>query len=72
MTTLSTTDTYQAEAFYTADGWWAIRVVGLKFGYTQAAHRDEVEEVARDLIAGALDIDETAVGEVVVSERVWT
>jgi len=72
MTSLSATDTYHAEAFHTADGWWAIRVVGLKFGYTQAAHRDEVEEMARDLIACSLDVDEAEVGNVVVSERVWS
>lgn len=72
MTSLSMTDTYQAEAFYTADGWWAIKVLGMKFGYTQAAHRNEVEETVRDLIAGALDVDEDEVGEIVVSERVWT
>ena len=71
MTTLSTTDAYRAEAFHTADGWWAIRVLGLKFGFTQAAHRDEVEETARDLIACSLDVDETEVGRIVVSERVW-
>ena len=72
MTTLGATGTHHAEAFATSDGWWAIKVVGMKFGYTQAAHREDVEEVARDLIAGALDVDETEVGEVVVSERVWT
>ena len=72
MTTLSTTDAYQAEAFPAADGWWAVRVVGLKFGFTEAAHRDGVEEAARDLIACSLDVDETEIGKVVVSERVWS
>lgn len=72
MTTLGATDTYRAEAFATADGWWAVRVVGLKFGFTQAARFDEVEEAARDLIACSLDVDETEVGRIVVSERVWS
>ena len=72
MTTLGATDIYQAEAFGTADGWWAVKVVGLKFGYTQAAHFDEVEDAARDLIACSMDIDQTDVGTIVVSERVWS
>ena len=72
MTTLSTTDAYRAEAFHTADGWWAVRVVGLKFGFTQARRFDEVEESARDLIACSLDVDQTEVGEIVVSETVWS
>lgn len=72
MTTLGTTDMYQVEAFNTADGWWAVRVLGLKFGYTQAAHFNEVENAARDLIACSLDIDETDVGAIVVNERVWS
>ena len=72
MTTLGATGTYRAEAFHTADGWWAVRVVGLKFGFTQAARFDEVEEAARDLIACSLDVDETEVGRIVVSERVWS
>ena len=72
MTTLGATDIYRVEAFDTDDGWWAVKVVGLKFGYTQAANFDEVEEVARDLIACSLDIDETDVGTIVVNETVWS
>ena len=72
MTALGATDTYQVEAFDTDDGWWAIKVVGLKFGYTQAAHLDEVEDAARDLIACSLDMDETAVGAISVRETVWS
>ena len=72
MTTLGTTDVYQVEAFWTADGWWAVKVLGLKFGYTQAARFDEVEDAARDLIACSRDIDESEVGTIVVSERVWS
>jgi hypothetical protein len=72
MTILGATDTYHVEAFSTADGWWAVRVVGLKFGYTQAAHFDEVKDAARDLIACSLDIDETDVGTIVINEKVWS
>lgn len=72
MTTLGTTDAYRAEAFHTADGWWAVRVAGLKFGFTQATRFDEVEETARDLIACSLDVNETEVGRIVVSETVWS
>ena len=72
MTTLGATATYQAETFATADGWWAVRVVALMFGFTQAARFDEVEEAVRDLIACSLDVDEAEVGEIVVSEKVWS
>lgn len=72
MTTLGATDIYHVEAFGTDDGWWAVKVVGLKFGYSQAAHFDEVEDVARDLIACSLDIEETEVGTIVVNETVWS
>lgn len=71
MTTLGAIDN-RAEAFHTADGWWAVRVVGLKFGFTQAGRFDEVEEAARDLIACSLDVNETEVGGIVVSETVWS
>lgn len=72
MTTLGTTDMHHVEAFNTVGGWWAVRVLGLRFGYTQAAHFDEVENAARDLIACALDIEEADVGAIVVNERVWS
>lgn len=72
MTTLGTTDTYHVETFNTNDGWWAIKVVGLKFGYTQAERLEDVEDMARDLIACSLDIDETAVGTISVNESVWS
>lgn len=42
----------------------------MKFGYTQAARFDDVEDMARDLIACSLDIDETEVGTIVVNETV--
>lgn len=71
MTTLGATGTHHVEAFETADGWWAVRVVGLKFGYTQAAHFDDVDGAARDLLACALDIEEADIGTIVVSERAW-
>lgn len=72
MTTVDATDICHVEAFDTDDGWWAVTVVGLKFGYTQAEHFHEVEATARDLIACSLDIDETEVGTIVVSETVWS
>jgi len=47
------------------------RVAGLDANYTQARTLEEVRDMARDLIALALDIDETEVGEIVVTENDW-
>jgi len=49
--------------------WWVVRVPGLDANYTQARTLEEVEEMARDLIALTLDIDETEVGEIVITKR---
>lgn len=72
MGTISAAATHHAEAFRTDDGWWAIRAPGLKFGYTQAERFEDIEDMTRDLIACALDVDEAEVGTIVVSERVWS
>ena len=44
---------------------------GLDANYTQARTFEEVREMARDLIALALDIDEAEVGEILVTENDW-
>lgn len=69
MTSTATTITYRVEAFKEGD-WWVGKVAGLDANYTQARTFDEVEEMARDLIALVLDIDEADVGPIVVTERV--
>ena len=47
------------------------RVAGLDANYTQARTLEEVREMARDLIALALDVDEAAVGPIEVTENDW-
>ena len=56
---------------YRKGGWWVVRVPGLDANYTQARTLEEVEEMARDLIALALDINKAEVGELVITERDW-
>lgn len=43
------------------DRWWAIDVPALSAVHTQAAHWDDVETMAREAIALALDVDEADV-----------
>ena len=69
MTSAAITITYRVDAFKEGD-WWVGEVAGLDANYTQARTFDEVEEMARDLIALVLDIDEADVGPIVVTERV--
>ena len=70
MTSVATTTTYRVETFQDGD-WWVARVAGLDANYTQARTLEEVRETARDLIALALDIDETEVGPIEVTENDW-
>ena len=70
MTSATTTTTYRVETFQEGE-WWVARVVGLDANYTQARTFDEVREMARDLVALALDIDEAEVGEILVTEKDW-
>lgn len=70
MTSAITTTTYRVEAFHEGE-WWVARVAGLDANYTQARTFEEVHEMARGLIALALDIDEGEVGEIVVPENDW-
>ncbi|MCY3539277.1 MAG: hypothetical protein OXH10_05450 [bacterium] len=56
---------------YQEGKWWVARVVGLDANYTQARTFEEVGDMARDLIALALDIDEDEVGEVLVTKHDW-
>ena len=70
MISATTTTLYCVETFQEGD-WWVARVAGLDANYTQARTLEEVREMARDLIALALDIDEAEVGYIVVSENDW-
>ena len=70
MTSVTTTTTYCVETFQEGERWVA-RVAGLDANYTQARTFEEVREMARDLIALALDIDEAKVGQIVVTENDW-
>ena len=70
MTSVAATTTYRVETFQDGD-WWVARVAGLDANYTQARTLEEVPEMARDLIALALDIDEAAVGQIEVTEHDW-
>ena len=70
MTSATTTSTYHVEAFQEGE-WWVARVAGLDANYTQAKTLEEVREMARDLIALALDIDEAAVGQIEVTKHDW-
>ena len=68
MTSVASTTTYRVEALQDGD-WWVARVAGLDANYTQARTFEEVREMARDLIALALDIDEAEVGPIEVTEN---
>lgn len=70
MTSGTTSTTYRVETFQDGD-WWVARVAGLDANYTQARTLEEVREMARDLIALALDIDEAEVGPIEVTENDW-
>ena len=70
MISATTTTTYRVETFQDGE-WWVARVAGLDANYTEARTFEEVREMARDLIALALDIDEAEVGHVVVTENDW-
>ena len=70
MTSATTTTTYRVETFQEGE-WWVARVAGLDANYTQARTFDEVREMARDLVALALDIDEAEVGEILVTKNDW-
>ena len=70
MTSVATTTTYRVETFQEGE-WWMARVVDLDANYTQARTLDEVRDMARDLIALALDIDEADVGHIEVTENDW-
>lgn len=70
MKSVVTSTVHEVET-YREGGWWVVRVPGLNANYTQARTLEEVEEMARDLIALALDINETEVGELVITERDW-
>lgn len=65
-----TLTTHEVETYREGD-WWVVRVPGLDANYTQARTLEEVEEMARDLISLALDINKTEVGELVITERDW-
>ena len=70
MTSAAATTTYRVETFQDGD-WWVARVAGLDANYTQARTLEEVREMARDLIALALDIDEADVGPIEVTQNDW-
>ena len=70
MTSAVTLTAHEVETYREGD-WWLVRVPGLDANYTQARTLEEVEEMARDLIALTLDIDETEVGEIVITKRDW-
>ena len=70
MTSATTTTTHRVETFQEGE-WWVARVAGLDANYTQARTCEEVRDMARDLIAHALDIDETEVGHILVTESDW-
>ena len=69
-TTTVPTTTYRVETLQEGE-WWVARVAGLDANYTQARTFDEIPEMARDLIALALDIDEAEVGDILVTEHDW-
>lgn len=66
----NTTTTHRVETFQEGD-WWVARVVGLDANCTQARTLEEVREMARELIALALDVDEAEVGPIEVTETDW-
>ena len=68
MTSGTKSTTYPVETLQDGD-WWVARVAGLDANYTQARTLEEVREMARDLIALALDIDEAEVGPIEVTEN---
>ena len=70
MTFPAASTAHQVETYREGD-WWVIRVPDLDANYTQARKPEEVEEIARDLIALALDIEEAEVGELVITKRDW-
>ena len=70
MTSVTTTTTYRVETFREGD-WWVTMVAGLDANYTQARTFDEVPEMARDLIALALDIEVADIGPIEVTENDW-
>lgn len=70
MISATTTTTYRVETFQDGE-WWVARVAGLDANYTEARTFEEVREMARDLIALALDIDEAEVGRIVVTDNDW-
>ena len=70
MTASTTTTTYHVETFQEGE-WRLARVAGLDANYTQARTFEGVREMARDLIALALDIDEVEVGEILVTKNDW-
>lgn len=41
-----------------SDGWWAISVPGVRGAHTQARRLDQAETMAREVIAGLLDVPE--------------
>lgn len=61
---------HEVETYREGD-WWVVRVPGLDANYTQARTLEEVEEMARDLIALVLDIDQAEVGEIIITENDW-
>lgn len=50
-------------------GWWALDVEGVRGAHTQVRRIDQAEEMAREAIAGILDVAQTAF-EVVVAPEV--
>ena len=70
MTSVAPVATHRVETFQEGD-WWEVRVVGLDANYTQARTFDEVGEMARDLIALVLNVDQTEVGLIEVIENRW-
>lgn len=55
--------TYAARALYTAEArrsgdWWAVRIPGVDGAFTQARRIDQIEAMARDVIALMLDVPE--------------
>ncbi|MXZ07010.1 MAG: hypothetical protein F4Y75_05830 [Acidimicrobiia bacterium] len=70
MTVKTRTASHRVETYQEGE-WWVARVAGLDANYTQARTFEEVGDMARDLIALALDIDEDEVGEVLVTKHDW-
>ena len=68
MTSGTKSTTYPVETFQDGD-WWVARVAGLDANYTQARTLEEVRDMARELIALALDVDEAEVGPIEVTEN---